>query len=129
MDKSNDSFVVSDVTPNTVIEQLWNDYGKQFLEEIVKELRRLEQDRNSVTHASWLPDEAGLLPWKFIRDKSEGVKLKEDVWTVDRLQELNDDIEKVHHDLMKHVMEQNKRGNEVFQVHDIGIVGDKADAG
>ena len=42
LDKSNDSIVVSDVTPNTVIEQLWNEYGKQFLEEIVMDSSRAD---------------------------------------------------------------------------------------
>jgi len=42
LEKSNDSIVVSDVTPNTVIEQLWDEHGKQFLEEIVMDSSRAD---------------------------------------------------------------------------------------
>jgi hypothetical protein len=42
LEKSNESIVVSDATPNSVIEQLWDDYGRQFLEEIVHDKTRAE---------------------------------------------------------------------------------------
>ena len=101
-----------------------DDDATKEMEAIIKEIRRLGALRNNVTHSSWLPGGGGdWIQWKPKKDRDAGVKVKGDVYTVEQLQNLNEEIDKVSNALTSFIFKDNKRGNKVFHVEDNGVIG------
>lgn len=88
---------------------------------LLKRVRDLEQKRNGVVHAVWMPagDEGEFIKWKFTRDKNHGIKFSDDRFDEVRFTKIADDCMSLERDLLIFVFRDHQRGGSPFHVGQI----------
>lgn len=96
-----------------------NEVGLAEFKALIKKVRELEQKRNSIVHAVWMPagNEGEFIKWKFVRDKNNGIKFANDRFDEAEFDAVADECMNLEKELLFFVLRDFERGDSPFHVH------------